>query len=405
MSLARPPAAPSWADDLFTVGVTGTNGKTSTTTMIAAALSYLARPVASSTTLGFFLDEQALEVPPHHEGFIQTMRRCLDAGGRYAAIEFTSEALALGAARAWPCRVGVFTNLSHDHRDAHGTTEHYLASKAQLFMALPPGGTALLNGCDPAAELIAQVLPAGVDLIRYGVRSRGAPWGELDLGARGVSVSWHGTRIELEAGERFASTPRSIEIRAIGEVFAENALAALGAAVVAGVPVTAVAEALSRWVPPPGRFELVAVRPHVVIDYAHSPDALTRTLTTAKYLCEGRLTVVFGAGGDRDRQKRPLLGAAAAMADRIVLTSDNPRSEDPSQIARAIRAGIGAHPAIDEELDRARAIELSIREAAPADVIVVAGKGHEIEQIGRGERRRFSDKEAALAAHAARLRT
>jgi UDP-N-acetylmuramoyl-L-alanyl-D-glutamate--2,6-diaminopimelate ligase len=405
MSLAPPRAAPSWAHDLFTVGVTGTNGKTSTTTMIAAALGPAARPVASSTTLGFFLDGRALDVPPHHDGFIQTMRRCLDAGGRYAAVEFTSEALALGAARAWPCRVGVFTNLSHDHRDAHGTTEHYLASKAQLFMALPACGAAVLNGCDPAAELIAQVLPAGVDLIRYGVGSRGAPWGKLDLDATRVQVTWAGTRIELEASRRFEGTPASIEISAIGEVFAENALAALGAAVVAGVPVAAVAEALSRWVPPPGRFELVAVRPHVVIDYAHSPDALARTLATAKSLCEGRLTVVFGAGGDRDRQKRPLLGAAAAVADRIVLTSDNPRSEDPSQIAREIRAGIDAHPAIDEELDRARAIELSIREAAPADVIVVAGKGHETEQIGRGERRRFSDKEAALAAHAARLPT
>jgi UDP-N-acetylmuramoyl-L-alanyl-D-glutamate--2,6-diaminopimelate ligase len=395
MNPAPPPAAPAWAGDLFTVGVTGTNGKTSTTSMIAAALGLLARPVMSSTTLGFSLDGEALEVPPHHDGFLEAMRRCRDLGGRYAAVEFTSESLAFGAAKAWPCRIGVFTNLSHDHRDAHGTEEHYLASKAQLFMALPVGASAVLNGCDPAARLITQVLPAGVQVLRYGLRSRGEAWGALDLGARNVSVGWAGTRVELET--RFESAPRSIEITAIGEIFAENALAALGAAAAAGVPLAAAAGALADWTPPPGRFEVIAARPHVVIDYAHSPDALARTLATAKALCEGRLTVVFGAGGDRDRGKRPLLGAAAAAADRVILTSDNPRSEDPRAIAREIRAGIASDAALDEELDRARAIELSIRDAAAEDVIVIAGKGHELEQIAGGQRRRFSDRETALA--------
>jgi UDP-N-acetylmuramoyl-L-alanyl-D-glutamate--2,6-diaminopimelate ligase len=405
MSLAPPPAAPDWSSDLFTVGVTGTNGKTTTTMMIAAALAELLRPVASATTLGFFLDDERLEVPPHHEGFIQTMRRCLDAGGRYAAVEFTSEALALGAAKAWPCRIGIFTNLSHDHRDAHGTAEHYLASKAQLFMALPSGGTAVLNGCDPAAALIAEVLPAGVKAIRYGIRSRGEPWAELDLDARSVRVSWSGTQVELDPGARFEGAPKAFELRAIGAVFAENALAALAATAAAGVPIAAAADLLGRWIPPPGRFELVAERPHVVIDYAHSPDALTRTLATARSLCKGRLTVVFGAGGDRDRQKRPLLGAAAAATDRVILTSDNPRSEDPRKIAQEIRAGIEAHPAVEEELDRARAIEVAIRDAAAEDVIVIAGKGHELEQVTRGNRMRFSDRETALAVCARRLPT
>ncbi len=397
MSLAPPPATPAWAEELFTVGVTGTNGKTSTTLMIAAALGLLARPVASSTTLGFRLDDQVLDVPPHHEGFTRTMRRCLDLGGRYAAVEFTSEALAFGAAKAWPSRVAVFTNLSHDHRDAHGTAEHYLASKAQLFMALPGGGSAVLNGCDPAAELISQVLPAGVKVVRYGIRSRGEPWGDLDLDARRVDVSWSGTRIELEASQTFEGTPRSIEIAAIGEVFAENALAALGAAALSGVPLGPAAGALARFTPPAGRFEVVAAHPHVVIDYAHTPDALARTLATARSLCEGRLTVVFGAGGDRDREKRPLLGRAATAADRVILTSDNPRSEDPRAIAHEIRAGLASHPAVDEELDRALAIERAIRDAAAKDVIIVAGKGHELEQIAHGTRSRFSDREVALA--------
>ena len=138
----QPPAPPDWASDLFTVGVTGTNGKTSTTAMVAALLALLGRPVAKVTTSDF-LEDAALDVPPHHTGFMATMRRCLDAGGRYAAVEFTSEALALGAARSWPCRVGVFTNLSHDHLDAHLSAEHYLASKAQLFMTLRAGGAAI----------------------------------------------------------------------------------------------------------------------------------------------------------------------------------------------------------------------------------------------------------------------
>ena len=142
------PQAPAWAEQLFTIGVTGTNGKTSTTSAAAALLGVLGKPVASVTTLGSYLDETPLEVAPHYAGFLQTMRSGVEAGGRYAAIELTSEALAVGFARAWPCRIGVFTNLSHEHAKTHGTAEHYLASKAQLFMALPRGGTAVLNARD-----------------------------------------------------------------------------------------------------------------------------------------------------------------------------------------------------------------------------------------------------------------
>jgi UDP-N-acetylmuramoyl-L-alanyl-D-glutamate--2,6-diaminopimelate ligase len=388
--------------ELFLVGVTGTNGKTSTTMLIARALGLLSRPVAVATTLGFYLDDVALDVPAHEPGFVATLESCSTRGGRFAAVEFTSEALAFGAAKRWPCQIGVFTNLSHDHRDAHGTAEHYLASKAQLFMALLPGGAAVLNGCDASAALLAQVLPAGIELIRYGVRSRGTPWGTLDLAARSTSIDWSGTRIALEPSARFADAPRELEIRAVGEIFAENALAALGAAALAGVPIGAAAQALAAAVPPPGRFEVVAAHPHVVVDYAHTPDALARTLATARALCRGRLTIVFGAGGDRDRAKRPLLGAAAAAADRVIVTSDNPRSEDPRQIAAAIRDGLGDHPGVEEELDRSRAIENAIGNAPREDVIVVAGKGHERAQITGTETRRFSDKGVALTAHGRR---
>lgn len=395
MSVGAPPPAPPWAEKLFTVGVTGTNGKTSTTTAIAALLGELGRPVAHITTLGCFLDEKQLSVAPYYKGFLATMRQGLDLDGRYAAIELTSEALALGFARAWPCRIGVFTNLSHEHSETHGTAEHYLASKAQLFMALPPGGTAVLNARDPNAELIDAVTADGVEILRYGVPSRGELWARPDLAAHSIRVSPQGTSFELEHSERFPELPRTWSIRAIGDVFVENALAALAAALAASVPATAAARVLSSIAPPPGRFELVRVHPYVVVDYAHTPDALSRTLATARALCTGRLTVVFGAGGNSDRTKRPLLGVAARVADHIVLTSDNPRDEDPQAIIAQVAEGIGAHACITREVDRKRAIQLALRDARWDDWVIIAGKGHEQYQEVVGIKTAFSDSAIA----------
>ncbi|HKO53175.1 MAG TPA: UDP-N-acetylmuramyl-tripeptide synthetase [Polyangiaceae bacterium] len=387
-----PPPAPPWASSLFSVGVTGTNGKTSTTAMIAALLGELARPVARVTTVGAFLDEERQDVPAHYAGFLETLQRCLQRGGRYAALEFTSEALALGFAKAWPCRVAAFTNLSLDHSDAHGSPEHYLASKAQLFMALAAGGSAVLNGRDSAAQLLSEVIPAGINVLTYGVPSRGEAWTSLDLAAHSLHVAVDGTHFELEPCARFPELPSSLRIRAVGEIFVENALAALAAALASGVPASAAVSALSRVEPPPGRFQIVRERPHVVVDYAHTPDALSRTLATARTLCQGRLCVVFGAGGQRDRSKRPLLGAAARGADRVLLTSDNPRHEDPQAIMEQIAEGLGDHADVLREVDRARAIELAVRAAAPADWLVIAGKGHEREQESAGVQIAFSDE-------------
>jgi UDP-N-acetylmuramoyl-L-alanyl-D-glutamate--2,6-diaminopimelate ligase len=387
-----PPAAPPWAKSLFCVGVTGTNGKTSTTALIAGLLGVLARPVARVTTVGSFLDDERLDVPAHYAGFLATMKRCLDDGGRYAALELTSEALAMGFAKAWPCRVAAFTNLSLDHSDAHGSPEHYLASKAQLFMSLPAGGTAVLNANDSAAELLNEVIPAGVQVLRYGVPSRGPAWAAADVSARAVSVSVRGTHIELEPSARFPELPASLEIRPVGEIFAENALAALTAALAAGVPMAPAVAQLAKIEPPPGRFQIVRERPTVVVDYAHTPDALSRTLATARALCAGQLSVVFGAGGGRDRSKRPLLGAAARVADRVYLTSDNPRFEDPLAIMAAIEGGLVDHPSVVPEVDRARCIERALRDAAAADWVLIAGKGHEQGQENAGTTIAFSDE-------------
>jgi UDP-N-acetylmuramoyl-L-alanyl-D-glutamate--2,6-diaminopimelate ligase len=371
-------------DGLIRVGVTGTNGKTSTTDMLAALLSLLQEPVARSTTLGYFVGQEALAVPPHYPGFVAMMQRCLAGGGRYAVLELTSEALARGFTKSWPCRVAAFTNLSIDHSDAHGSLEHYLASKAQLFMTLEDGGTAVLNGCDSHAELLTDVLPPGVDVVRYGVASRGEAWAPLDLAATAVEVSLEGTSAELSRSERFPDLPRRLQLRMIGHVFVENALAALGAALALGVDAQQAVIALSQVPPPPGRFEVVTREPCVIVDYAHTPDALARTLATARELCRGRLTVVFGAGGDRDRLKRPLLGAAAKAADRIVLTSDNPRSESPVAIIEDIARGVGERE-LRCEVDREAAIRVAVSTSSVEDVIVIAGKGHEqIQHLGDG---------------------
>ncbi len=396
------PTPPAWHSELLTVGVTGTNGKTSTTRWLGAILGAVARPVAMATTLGSFLDDAPLDAPRTWDGFLETMRAGRERGGRFASIELTSEALARGYAKAWPCQIGVFTNLTHDHLDAHGTPEHYLASKAQLFVHLPNGGTAVLNGADPSSDLLAEVTPKGVHVLRYAVPSRGETTAPIDLRATRVEASWGGTKITLEAGESMGSWPDEISIRAIGDVYAENALAALLAGVVAGVPIDAAVAKMAEVAPPRGRFEVVHERPYVVVDYAHTPDALARTLAIARRLCAARLAVVFGAGGDRDRMKREPMGAAASAADTIILTSDNPRSEDAGAIAGAIKRGVTDRAKVTFEIDRAKAIALAIERAGDDDVVLIAGKGHETGQTIHGVTRPFDDIEVAREALARR---
>jgi len=391
---------PSEWRSLTTVGITGTNGKTSTTLWTAACLACLARPVAQTTTLGSFLDEESFPATRDSAGFLATMRAAVDRGGLFAAIELTSEALAHGFAGAWPCRIGVFTNLTQDHLDLHESAEHYLASKAQLFAHLDPTGAAVLNACDPASDLLADVIPPGARVIRYAVPSRGPVTGSPDLLATAVLVGWDGTHIAMDANMGGVPSSLSFSIRAIGAVFAENALAAFGAALMAGVPADEAAAALSRARAPPGRFEVLEASrgPHLVVDYAHTPDALARTLATARSLCEGELWVVFGAGGDRDRAKRAPMGAAASSADHVVLTSDNPRNESPALIADQIRGGIERATRVRVDLDRRRAIRGAVLDAGERDVVVIAGRGHEVRQVIGGQALSIEDAREARAA-------
>jgi UDP-N-acetylmuramoyl-L-alanyl-D-glutamate--2,6-diaminopimelate ligase len=326
------------------------------------------------------------------------MRAGRDRGATHAAAEYTSEALARGFAQAWPCRIAVFTNLTRDHLDAHGSAEHYLASKAQLFLHLQSGGVAVLNASDPAGELLAQIVPAHARVVTYSCALRGAAWARAQVTAVDIVPSFEGTSMRLVWENSVAGLPRQLKIPAIGAIFAENALAALLAAIETGVSAADAARALESCAPPAGRFEIVSKRPWIVVDYAHTPDALSRTLATARTLATrsgGRVAVVFGAGGGRDTGKRAQMGEAATAADCIVLTTDNPRNEDPRAITDAIRAGIASRPEVFIELDRSRAITRAVREAGSDDVVVIAGKGHEQEQVVGAERRAFSDVEMA----------
>ncbi len=387
-------------------GVTGTNGKTTTTTLLAAALARAHAPVARATTLGTSLvhgdgRDEPLEVAHTLDGFYAALHACAQRGGAFAAVETTSEALAEGFAQRVPCEVAVFTNLTRDHLEAHGTAEHYLASKAQLFVALPPGGVAVLNGRDRAATLLAEIVPAHARVVRYGVTTRGDAIEPLDADGGVPVIDASGTRVEV----RLAGSTVTVSTRAIGAHFAENAVAAWLAAEALGVPRDAALAAIAAAAPPPGRFEVVARAPCVVVDYAHTPDALARTLETARALAgRGRLTVVFGAGGERDRGKRPAMGAAASAADQVVLTSDNPRGESSRAIAEAIRAGITPGASVIVELDRRRAIERAIAESGVDDVVVLAGKGHERTQHVGEKIRPFDDAAVAREAIARRAR-
>ena len=383
---------------LRTVATTGTNGKTTTTSMVASIVAAAGEPAARITTVGAWIDASLIEAATPMDEFLVTVERAVERGVTTLALEVTSKALAAGIARRWAPHVAVFTNLTRDHLDQHGTPEHYLASKAQLFMALSPGGTAILNGRDLATPLIREVIPAGVAIETFAI---GAPAG---LAAQEVVVMPGKTRVVLADGAFARELGGALELRIAGGVHAQNALAAALAARAAGYGPDAIRAGLEQFTGVPGRFEVIGERPLVVVDYAHTPDGLVGTLVTARELCRGKLVCVFGCGGDRDRGKRPQMAAIVdERADIAVLTTDNPRHEDPASIAADVQAGATAPRARwIVELDRARAIELAIELAAPDDVVVIAGKGHERVQEVHGRELPFSDVDVARAAIAVR---
>jgi len=365
--------------ELDVVGITGTNGKTTTAFLVRHLLEAGGRQCGLLGTVKSVVggrEEEVERTTPEAIDLQATFRRMLDGGDRACAMEVSSHALELGrvAGIRFACRV--FTNLSQDHLDFHETMDAYFAAKRRLFEG---EGPAVVNADDEYGRTLA----AEIDCRTFAIE-RDADYRALD-----VEFDLTGARFRCvtPGGEAELSSPLP------GRFNVSNALAAIAAVSELGVGLDAIAAALPRFEGVPGRFQPVDEGQGfgVLVDYAHTPDALENVLRAARELTQGRLHVVFGAGGDRDTDKRPKMGEAARrLADRVLVTSDNPRSEDPDAIIDQVMAGAGQ--GAERITDRRAAIAHAIETAAPGDVVVIAGKGHEQgQEFENGRKEPFDD--------------
>jgi UDP-N-acetylmuramoyl-L-alanyl-D-glutamate--2,6-diaminopimelate ligase len=379
---------------LRVVGVTGTNGKTTTAFLVRALLEAAGISCALLGTVKSVIGGQERELgrtTPEAIELQAAFAAMLRAGDRACAIEVSSHALELHRADATHFAAAIFTNLTQDHLDFHPSMEHYFAAKRRLLELGP--GLAVVNVDDPYGRRLAGDFP---DAVTFGLER------EADYAARRISFTLSGAAFVL------ASAAGEIELRSPlpGRFNVANVLGAVAAVHRLGVPLERIADALPGTPPVPGRFQPVDEgQPFaVLVDYAHTPDSLENVLRAARSLTTGRLICVFGCGGDRDRGKRPQMGRIAAeLADAVVVTSDNPRSEDPEAIVAEVLAGAGASPTTSAVVDRRAAIAQGIAEAAAGDVVVIAGKGHEQgQEFAAGRKLPFDDVEVAREALRAR---
>jgi UDP-N-acetylmuramoyl-L-alanyl-D-glutamate--2,6-diaminopimelate ligase len=377
------------SESLWLCGVTGTNGKTSCSQWIAALLDKAA--VIGTLGAGFpGALSPAVNTTPDALETHCLLKTFVQQGARAVAMEVSSHGLVQGRVNGVRFACALFTNLTHDHLDYHGSMQAYGEAKAQLF-EMPGLETAVLNLDDPFGLELARRLAGRVRTIGYSLSSPCDLVDECVVADEGLNVRspWGSAKLRLPV---------------LGRFNVSNALGVLGCLVAKGIPFDEAARLLERLPPVAGPMQSVGDRPLVVIDYAHTPDALDNVLQALRPIAQargGRLAVVFGAGGDRDPAKRPLMGAVAArLADRVLVTSDNPRGEDPLAIISQIVKGIAVPHQVEAE--RAQAIARAIGEADPADVILIAGKGHESYQEIAGRRLHFSDLEQARAALARR---
>ncbi|MCI3921034.1 UDP-N-acetylmuramoyl-L-alanyl-D-glutamate--2,6-diaminopimelate ligase [Paenibacillus sp. TRM 82003] len=389
---------------LRTIGVTGTNGKTTTASLIESILSAAGRETGLMGTIQVKIggvSETSERTTADAVSLQRTLRRMVDAGAAYNVMEVSSHALDQGRAIGVDFRTAVFTNLTQDHLDYHGTMERYAAAKALFFSRLgnaaEPGERgrkfAVLNADDPVHAEFQAVTAA--ETITYGIDA------DADIRASDIRLTSKGTSMKVST---FAGDA-SFTVNMLGKFNVYNILGAIGATLAEGIPLSIITGALERLPQVEGRVERVeAGQPFtVLVDYAHTPDGLRNVLDTVNEFARGRVLTVFGCGGDRDRAKRPQMGRIAAeRSDYTILTSDNPRSEDPEAILKEVEEGVlqagadaGKYVVV---ADRKQAIQKAVEMAEPEDVVLIAGKGHETYQIIGGVTLPFDDRVVAREA-------
>jgi UDP-N-acetylmuramoyl-L-alanyl-D-glutamate--2,6-diaminopimelate ligase len=381
--------------ELDVIGITGTNGKSSTLYLIRSILDAAGLPSSAVGTISYSIGEAtipAVNTTPGPVELSSALRQALDAGHRHFVMEVSSHALHQRRVEALRFKVAVYTNLSLDHLDYHESLDDYFSSKRRLFELLPgkaEGATAVINADDERGKEIAAATTA--DTITFGLTNK------ADIRAANVQTSVSRTSFDV-------TTPRgsfSTTLKLLGRHSVYNALAATGACLGLGIDLPIIQKGLEALVIVPGRFERIREGQslEVIVDYAHTPEALRSLLESARTICKGKLILVFGAGGDRDRSKRPEMGMLASdLADFAVITSDNPRSEDPFRIALDIEIGFqrkgkerGQHYLV--MVDRREAIEEALNAAEVGDIVIIAGKGHETYQIFKDKTIHFDDRE------------
>jgi UDP-N-acetylmuramoyl-L-alanyl-D-glutamate--2,6-diaminopimelate ligase len=384
---------------LRVVGVTGTNGKTTTTFMSEAIFRAAGHKTGLIGTVENHVGDEVLPVErttPESLDVEELFYRMTKVGVTHAVMEVSSHALELGRVKNIEFDIAVFTNLTQDHLDFHQTLDNYRRAKARLFEQLDRLGakagsrTAVINADDPSGEAMRRATSQRI--LTYGVRE------EADIRAEDVDIKAQGVAFTL----RTPIGTERVRLRFTGLFSVYNALAACGVGLAEGISLATIKAALEGLPGVPGRFELIQEGQDfaVIVDYAHTPDGLENILRTAKEFARGRIILVFGCGGDRDRTKRPIMGhLAVRYADRVFITSDNPRSEDPLAIMQDIEAGARAEEGSSGKYilipDRREAIREALAEARADDVVLIAGKGHETYQIIGDRTLPFDDRQVA----------
>jgi UDP-N-acetylmuramoyl-L-alanyl-D-glutamate--2,6-diaminopimelate ligase len=385
------------ARKLRLTGITGTNGKTTTSFLLRGLLAQKGWDSVLIGTVAYMVGQKKLEAPnttPSALELQSLFAQGVKAGCKAAVMEVSSHALDQGRAAGLAFDAAAFSNLTRDHLDYHKTMARYGAAKARLFGQLKPSGVAVLNADDPAHTKMAAARTRGAKVLRYS-----AAGSKAELRAEKLAFEMDGTRFEL----CFDGKRKALKLPLPGRFNVANALAAAGCALAQGLSLSQIVAGLSEPQLPPGRFEMVKQgQPfNVAVDYAHTPDALERLIQASREVTPGRLITVFGCGGDRDKGKRPLMGAlASAQSELAVVTSDNPRTEAAEAILDDIFAGIpkAARSHTLRVADRRQAIRWALLLAQPGDSVLIAGKGHEDYQIVGSVKQHFDDREEARAA-------